>query len=103
MKSGCSNNPEALLQGLNPQQSSGVWVTNYTLIDFLHHHWANYPQRPLFANSGSAIDLTRIWKVQKQESGHTVSRPAILLMRIIINMISNYAKFPVKDMVFVSL
>ncbi|MBD2207612.1 pentapeptide repeat-containing protein [Calothrix sp. FACHB-1219] len=64
---------EALLQGLDPQQSPGQWVTNYTLIDFLHHHWANYPQRPLFANSGSAIDLTRIWEVQKQESSYAVT------------------------------
>ncbi|MBN3989285.1 MAG: PD40 domain-containing protein, partial [Nostoc sp. NMS2] len=64
---------EALLQGLDPQRSPGAWVTNYTLIDFLHHHWDNYPQRPIFANSGSAIDLTRTWQQQKQESGYTVT------------------------------
>ncbi|QLE53990.1 hypothetical protein FD724_39955 (plasmid) [Nostoc sp. C057] len=64
---------EALLQGLDPQRSPGAWVTNYTLIDFLHHHWDNYPQRPIFANSGSAIDLTRTWQQQKQESGYAVT------------------------------
>lgn len=64
---------EALLQGLDPQRSPEVWVTNYTLIDFLHHHWDNYPQRPIFANSGSAIDLTRTWQHQKQESGYAVT------------------------------
>lgn len=64
---------EALLQGLEPQHSLGAWVTNYTLIDFLHHHWDNYPQRPIFANSGSAIDLTRVWLQQKQESGYAVT------------------------------
>ncbi|MBE8989097.1 caspase family protein [Nostoc sp. LEGE 12450] len=64
---------EALLQGLDPQRSPGAWVTNYTLIDFLHHHWDNYPQRPIFANSGSAIDLTRTWQQQKQESDDAVT------------------------------
>lgn len=64
---------EALLQGLDPQRSPGAWVTNYTLIDFLHHHWDNYPQRPIFANSGSAIDLTRTWALQKEESGYAVT------------------------------
>lgn len=64
---------EALLQGLDPQQSSEQCVTNYTLIDFLHHNWANYPQHPLFANSGSAIDLTHAPSVQKQESSYVVA------------------------------
>jgi uncharacterized protein YjbI with pentapeptide repeats len=64
---------EALLQGLDPQRSPGAPVTNYTLIDFLHHHWANYPQRTIFANSGSAIDLTRVWLQQKEESGYAVT------------------------------
>ncbi|MCF2150443.1 caspase family protein [Desmonostoc muscorum LEGE 12446] len=64
---------EALLQGLDPERSPQQWVTNYTLIDFLHHHWANYPQRPIFANSGGAIDLTRTWQQQKQESHNAVT------------------------------
>ncbi|MFS0519599.1 pentapeptide repeat-containing protein [Nostoc sp. UIC 10607] len=64
---------EALLQGLDPQHSPGVSVTNYTLIDFLHHHWANYPQRPIFANSGSAIDLTCTWALQKEQSAYVVT------------------------------
>jgi energy-coupling factor transporter ATP-binding protein EcfA2 len=64
---------EALLQGLDPQRYPETWVTNYTLIHFLHQHWANYPQRPVFANSGSAINLTRTWETQKQEPSYTVT------------------------------
>jgi uncharacterized caspase-like protein len=64
---------EALLQGLDPQRHTVTLVTNYTLVDFLHQHWANYSQRPIFANSGNAINLTRIWEVQRQESDYAVT------------------------------
>ncbi|HLP90765.1 MAG TPA: caspase family protein [Nostocaceae cyanobacterium] len=52
---------QTLLQGLKPKQHSEKWVTNYSLIDFLNKFWQTYPQRPLFANSGSLINLTRTW------------------------------------------
>ncbi|MBD2778651.1 caspase family protein [Iningainema tapete] len=64
---------QALLLGLEPKQEQEQWVTNYTLIDILNQHWANYPQRPIFANSGSAINLTRIWSTQREESVYTVT------------------------------
>ncbi len=64
---------QGLLLGLEPKQEQEQWVTNYTLIDLLNQHWANYPQRPIFANSGSAINLTRIWSVQREEPNYTVT------------------------------
>ncbi|MBD2605716.1 pentapeptide repeat-containing protein [Scytonema hofmannii FACHB-248] len=50
---------EALLQGLDPRRHSGTWVTNYTLIDVLNQRLQAFPQSPIFANSGGAINLTR--------------------------------------------
>lgn len=53
---------DVLLQGLDPKQHPEIQITNYTLIDWLNQHWPAYPQRPIFANSGSAINLTCSWK-----------------------------------------
>ncbi|NMG19457.1 pentapeptide repeat-containing protein [Brasilonema bromeliae] len=63
---------DALLQALDPKRNSGTWVTNYTLIDVLNQRLQAFPQRPLFANSGGAINLTRTWKVPDIESSHSV-------------------------------
>jgi hypothetical protein len=49
----------ALLAGLEPKQDR--WVSNYTLVDFLNQAHHPFPQRPIFANSGEAINLTRKW------------------------------------------
>ncbi|MFN6519408.1 MAG: pentapeptide repeat-containing protein [Nostoc sp. CreGUA01] len=49
----------ALLQGLAPKQDR--WVSNYTLVDLLNQQYHPFPQRPIFANSGEAINLTRKW------------------------------------------
>ncbi|QDL09687.1 hypothetical protein DP113_18805 [Brasilonema octagenarum UFV-E1] len=63
---------DALLQALDPKRNSGTWVTNYTLISILNQRLQAFPQRPLFANSGGAINLTRIWKAPNIESSHSV-------------------------------
>ncbi|MEH2109822.1 nSTAND1 domain-containing NTPase [Nostoc sp.] len=47
----------ALLKGLEPKQDR--WVSNYTLVDLLNQEHHPFPQRPIFANSGEAINLTR--------------------------------------------
>ncbi|MCC5666505.1 pentapeptide repeat-containing protein [Nostoc sp. CHAB 5784] len=49
----------ALLKGLEPKQDR--WVSNYTLVDLLNQEHHAFPQRPIFANSGEAINLTRKW------------------------------------------
>ncbi|MDZ8088434.1 MAG: caspase family protein, partial [Nostoc sp. DedQUE12b] len=49
----------ALLKGLEPKQDR--WVSNYTLVDLLNQEHHPFPQRPIFANSGEAINLTRKW------------------------------------------
>lgn len=63
---------DALLQALDPKRNSSTWVTNYTLIDVLNQRLQAFPQRPLFANSGGAINLTRTWKAPDIESSHSV-------------------------------
>ncbi|BAZ19935.1 pentapeptide repeat-containing protein [Kalymmatonema gypsitolerans NIES-4073] len=63
---------EALLQALDPKWNSGTWLTNYTLIDVLNQRLQAFPQRPLFANSGGAINLTRTWQAPTLESSHSV-------------------------------
>jgi len=47
----------ALLEGLLPNQEE--CINNYTLVDFLTQNRQAFPQRPIFANSGEAIILTR--------------------------------------------
>ncbi|MFN6482007.1 pentapeptide repeat-containing protein [Nostoc sp. DedQUE02] len=49
----------ALLKGLEPKQDR--WVSNYTLVDLLNQEHHPFPQRPIFANSGEAINFTRKW------------------------------------------
>ncbi|MEH2012711.1 nSTAND1 domain-containing NTPase [Nostoc sp.] len=49
----------ALLKGLEPKQER--WVSNYTLVDLLNQEDHPFPQRPIFANSGEAINFTRKW------------------------------------------
>ncbi|MEH2036200.1 nSTAND1 domain-containing NTPase [Nostoc sp.] len=49
----------ALLKGLEPKQDR--WVSNYSLVDLLNQEHHPFPQRPIFANSGEAINLTRKW------------------------------------------
>ncbi|MEH2180631.1 nSTAND1 domain-containing NTPase [Nostoc sp.] len=49
----------SLLKGLEPKQDR--WVSNYTLVDLLNQEHHPFPQRPIFANSGEAINLTRKW------------------------------------------
>ncbi|NJM70522.1 MAG: hypothetical protein HC862_09975 [Scytonema sp. RU_4_4] len=56
----------ALLKGLEPKQER--WVNNYTLVDFLNQERHVFPQRPIFANSGEPINLTRKWTVSVKES-----------------------------------
>jgi uncharacterized protein YjbI with pentapeptide repeats/energy-coupling factor transporter ATP-binding protein EcfA2 len=46
----------ALLQALEPKEQR---VTNYTVVDVIDQNIAKFPQRPIFANSGGIIHLTR--------------------------------------------
>ncbi|MGI8502295.1 MAG: caspase family protein, partial [Hassallia sp.] len=64
---------EALLQGLDPRRHSGTWVTNYTLIDVLNQRLQAFPQSPIFANSGGAINLTRTLQAPKPDSNSVVT------------------------------
>ncbi|MEH1855106.1 MAG: caspase family protein [Nostoc sp.] len=61
----------ALLQGLEPKQDR--WVSNYTLVDLLNQEHHPFPQRPIFANSGEAINLTRKWNFSPVNSTVQVS------------------------------
>ncbi|MEH2175959.1 nSTAND1 domain-containing NTPase [Nostoc sp.] len=61
----------ALLQGLEPKQDR--WVSNYTLVDLLNQEHHPFPQRPIFANSGEAINLTRKWNSSAVNSPVQVS------------------------------
>ena len=56
----------ALITGLEPLQDK--WVTNYTLVDLLNQEHHSFPQRPIFANSGEPINLTRRWTAAVQNS-----------------------------------
>jgi hypothetical protein len=56
-----------LLKGLEPMQEK--WVTNYTLVDFLNQECQGFPQRPIFANSGEVINLTRRLEAYTKEPG----------------------------------
>ncbi|MHC5596517.1 MAG: nSTAND1 domain-containing NTPase [Nostoc sp.] len=61
----------ALLKGLEPKQDR--WVSNYTLVDLLNQEHHPFPQRPIFANSGEAINLTRKWNSSVVNSAVKVS------------------------------
>ncbi|WP_448266243.1 nSTAND1 domain-containing NTPase [Nostoc sp. DSM 114159] len=61
----------ALLQGLEPKQDR--WVSNYTLVDSLNQQYHPFPQRPIFANSGEAINLTRKWNSSVVNSTEQIS------------------------------
>lgn len=56
----------ALLKGLEPKAEQ--WVTNHTLIDVVSQQKNSFPQRPIFANSGEAIQLTRRWTASTDKS-----------------------------------
>ncbi|AFZ26828.1 putative low-complexity protein [Cylindrospermum stagnale PCC 7417] len=56
----------ALLKGLEPK--SEQWVTNYTSIELLSQQNNSFPQRPIFANSGEPIQLTRRGTASTSES-----------------------------------
>jgi energy-coupling factor transporter ATP-binding protein EcfA2 len=49
----------ALLQALEPRENQQR-VTNYTVVDVIDQNLPKFPQRPIFANSGGIIHLTRI-------------------------------------------
>ncbi|MEH2023057.1 nSTAND1 domain-containing NTPase [Nostoc sp.] len=61
----------ALLKGLEPKQER--WVSNYTLVDLLNQEHHPFPQRPIFANSGEAINLTRKWNCSPVNSTVQIS------------------------------
>ncbi|MBD2303251.1 pentapeptide repeat-containing protein [Nostoc sp. FACHB-190] len=52
----------ALLQALEPRENQQR-VTNYTIVDAISQNIAKFPQRPIFANSGGIIHLTRTQEV----------------------------------------
>ncbi|MEQ8999043.1 MAG: pentapeptide repeat-containing protein [Coleofasciculus sp. B1-GNL1-01] len=64
----------ALLEALEPQ--SERWVTNHTLVERLNQVNSEFPQRPIFANSGEPINLTRRLSVAVSESIE-IPQPAI--------------------------
>ena len=56
---------------MEPKQDR--WVSNYTLVDLLNQEHHPFPQRPIFANSGEAINLTRKWNSSPVNSTVQVS------------------------------
>lgn len=67
---------EALLQGLEPRDPRGEWVTNYSLIDaivrYLKSHHLTIPQRPKFTNIGQVINLTRKFPTGSEQSPNPI-------------------------------
>ena len=64
----------ALLDALEPK--SERWVTNHTLVERLNQVNSEFPQRPIFANSGEPINLTRRLSVAVSKSIE-IPQPAI--------------------------
>jgi energy-coupling factor transporter ATP-binding protein EcfA2 len=67
-----------LLQGLDPQQRQvGKWINNLFLADFVNQqietneYWRNFPQHPVFNNSGRAIQLIQGVKIDREETVST--------------------------------
>ena len=67
-----------LLQGLAPQQRQvNEWINNLFLADFVNQqiqtneYWRNFPQRPVFNNSGGAIQLIQGVKIDNEETVST--------------------------------
>ena len=74
---------EALLQGLDPKNKFGDWITNYSVIETIKQHLPKFPQRPIFGNSGGWINLTRIQQVVQMDSSASlfgVQEPRIVQM-----------------------
>jgi Caspase domain len=60
----------ALLQALEPKEKQ---VTNYTVVDAISQNLPKFPQRPIFANSGGIIHLTRTQAVIKEVAENGVT------------------------------
>jgi tetratricopeptide (TPR) repeat protein len=74
----------ALLQGLKPREHQQR-VTNYTVISAIEENLPKFPQRPIFANSGGIIHLTRTQEVipeVREVSENTVTSQIQQLDRI---------------------
>ncbi|CAD0226745.1 tetratricopeptide repeat protein [Planktothrix agardhii] len=68
-----------LLQGLDPYQCRvGEWIDNLSLAAFFkqqiqtNEYWRNFPQRPVFNNSGGAIQLIQGVKIDQEETVSTL-------------------------------
>jgi Caspase domain len=62
----------ALLQALEPKEKQ---VTNYTVVDAISQNLPKFPQRPIFANSGGIIHLTRTQEAIKEVAENGVTSP----------------------------
>jgi uncharacterized caspase-like protein len=67
-----------ILQGLDPQpRRVNEWIDNLFLADFVNQqiqtneYWRNFPQRPVFNNSGGAIQLIQGVKIDQEETVST--------------------------------
>ncbi|MEA5570681.1 pentapeptide repeat-containing protein [Calothrix sp. UHCC 0171] len=60
----------ALLQALEPKEKQ---VTNYTVVDAISQNLPKFPQRPIFANSGGIIHLTRTQEPIKEVAENGVT------------------------------
>ncbi|NJN13478.1 MAG: hypothetical protein HC815_38455, partial [Richelia sp. RM1_1_1] len=62
----------ALLQALEPKEKQ---VTNYTVVDAISQNFPKFPQRPIFANSGGIIYLTRTQEAINEVAENGVTSP----------------------------
>ncbi|MGB6301562.1 MAG: pentapeptide repeat-containing protein [Rivularia sp. (in: cyanobacteria)] len=62
----------ALLQALEPKEKQ---VTNYTVVDAISQNLPKFPQRPIFANSGGIIHLTRTQEAIEEVAENGVTSP----------------------------
>jgi uncharacterized protein YjbI with pentapeptide repeats/energy-coupling factor transporter ATP-binding protein EcfA2 len=67
---------KAILEGLDPARGGDRWITNYSLSAFLSQQFEFATQRPVFANFGEPIGLTRA-AMPRQEVTHQVPTVAI--------------------------
>jgi uncharacterized protein YjbI with pentapeptide repeats/energy-coupling factor transporter ATP-binding protein EcfA2 len=67
---------KAILEGLDPARGGDRWITNHSLSAFLSQQFESATQRPVFANFGEPIGLTRA-AMPRQEVTHQVPTVAI--------------------------
>jgi uncharacterized protein YjbI with pentapeptide repeats/energy-coupling factor transporter ATP-binding protein EcfA2 len=61
---------QAILAGLEPARGGDRWITNHSLSAFLSQQFESATQRPVFANFGEPIHLTRAALPRRETSDH---------------------------------